>query len=305
MNRKSLTIQLSLILIPALIFSGFSGCINSAVNSTNNQAINNSNPMNQVKNGDSNPIVVAVSVPPQEEFVERVGGNHVKVICLLPPGADCCEYDPTAGKLAEISKADIYLALGTGLNFETVSLPKISEMNKDIQIINTSNNVTLIKGDPHAWVSPKQAMVMVENIYKALAMKDPSHEEYYRRNKDAYLKDIGMLDNNITSVLSNSTTRSFMVYPDNWGYFARDYGLNMLAINEDNKDPSPTDIQNLVDDAKAKNIKTVFVTPEFNPNSAREMASELGATVAEIDPLAPNYMENMNNASQTIAKGMK
>ena len=116
----------------------------------------------------------------------------------------------------------MYLALGTDLNFETVSLPKISEMNKNMQIINTSNNATLIKGDPHAWVSPKQAMVMIENIYKALAKKDQNHEEYYRRNKDAYLKDIGKLDNNIISVLSNSTTRSFMVYPDNWGYFARD-----------------------------------------------------------------------------------
>ena len=250
MNRKSLTIHLSLVLITAFIFSGFSGCINSAVNSTNNQATNNSIQMKQVKNGDSNPIIVAVSVPPQEEFAERVGGNRVKVICLLPPGADCCEYDPTAGKLIEISKADMYLSLGTGLNFETISLPKISEMNKDMQIINTSNNATLIKGDPHAWVSPKQAMIMVENIYKALAKKDPNHEEYYRRNKDAYLKDISQLDNNITGVLSNSATRSFMVYPDNWGYFARDYGLNMLAINEDNKDPSPADIKDLVDEAK-------------------------------------------------------
>ena len=150
----------------------------------------------------------------------------------------------------------MYLALGTGLNFETISLPKIFEINKDIQIINTSNNATLINGDPHAWVSPKQAMVMVENIYKALAKKDPNHEEYYRRNKDAYLTDIGKLGHNTTNVLSNSATRSFMVYPDNWGYFARDYGLNMLAINEDNKDPSPADIQNLVDEAKAKNITT-------------------------------------------------
>ena len=305
MDKKSLIIHFLLVLIIALIFSGFSGCINSAMNSTNNQATNNSCPMNQVKNGDRNSIIIAVSVPPQEEFVERVGGNRVKVICLLPPGADCCEYDPTDGKLTEISKADIYLALGTGLNFETASLPKISEMNKNMQIINTSNNATLIKGDPHAWVSPKQSMVMIENIYKALAKKDPNHEEYYRRNKDLYLKDISKLDNNITSFLSNSKTRSFMVYSDNWGYFARDYGLNMLAINEDNKDPSPADIQDLVDEAKAKNITTVFVTPEFNPNSAREMASELGATVAEIDPLAPNYMENLNNASQTIARGMK
>ncbi len=85
MNRKSLTIHLSLVLIIAFIFSGFSGCINSAVNSTNNQATNNNSPMNQVKNGDSNPIIVAVSVPPQEEFAKRVGGNRVKVICLLPP----------------------------------------------------------------------------------------------------------------------------------------------------------------------------------------------------------------------------
>jgi len=304
MDRKLLAMQVSLVFIVAIIFSSFSGCVNSAVNPAKNQATNNSSPMNHVRN-DGDQIIVAVSVPPQEEFVERVGGDRVKVVCLLPPGADCCEYDPTAGKLAEVSKADMYIALGTGLNFETVSLPKISEMNGDIQIINTSNGVKLIKGDPHAWVSPKQTMVMVENIYKALAKKDPEHGEYYRQNKDAYLNEIKRLDDNITAVLSNSTSRSFMVYPDNWGYFARDYGLYMLAINENNKDPSPADIQHLVDEGKAKNITTVFVTPEFNPDSAREMAGELGATMAEIDPLAPDYVENMNNASKTIARGMK
>ena len=304
MDRKLLAMQVSLVFIVAIIFSSFSGCVNSAVNPAKSQVINNSSPMSHLTN-DSGQILVAVSVPPQEEFVERVGGDRIKVVCLLPPGADCCEYDPTAEKLAEVGKADMYIALGTGLNFETVSLPKISEINRDMQIINTSNGVKLIKGDPHAWVSPKQTMFMVENIYKALAKKDPEYSEYYRQNKDAYLKEVKNLDANITSVLSNSKNRSFMVYPDNWGYFARDYGLDMLAINENNKDPSPADIQHLVDEAKAKNITTVFVTPEFNPDSAREMAGELGATMAEIDPLAPDYVENMNNASQTIARSMK
>ena len=199
----------------------------------------------------------------------------------------------------------MYMALGTGLNFEAKSLPEISEMNSNLQIINTSSGIQLINGDPHAWVSPKQAMVMVENIYEALAQKDPEHKEYYRQNEEAYLNELNGLNDNITAVLSNSTNRSFMVYPDNWGYFARDYGLDMLAIDEDNKDPSPVDIQHLVDEGKAKNIKTVFVTPEFDPDSARTMAGELGATMAEIDPLAPNYVENMNNASLTIARSMK
>ena len=291
MKNKSLIILFSLVLIMVILFSG---CTSSAVNSGENQTENN-----------SSQIVVAVSVPPQEEFVERVGGDRVKVVCFLPPGADCCEYDPTSRDLAQISKADMYMALGTGLNFEAKSLPEISEMNSNIQIINTSSGIQLINGDPHAWVSPKQATIMVENIYGALAQRDPQHEEYYRQNEEAYLNELNGLNDNITAVLSNSTNRSFMVYPDNWGYFARDYGLDMLAIDEDNKDPSPVDVQHLVDEGKAKNIKTVFVTPEFDPDSARTMADELGATMAEIDPLAPNYVENMNNASLAIARSMK
>ena len=116
-------------------------------------------------------IVVAVTIPPEQEFVERVGGDNVRVVLLVPAGADPHTYEPPPGVIADVAEAEMYAVVGSGIEFELAWKEKIAALNPDMLVVDCSRGVDLISTgedghagiDPHIWVSPRNAKVMVEN----------------------------------------------------------------------------------------------------------------------------------------------
>ena len=137
---------------------------------------------------------VVVTILPQAEFVEKVGGNMVKVTVMVPPGANPHTYEPTPRQLVEVSEADIYFQVGSGIDFERSFMRKIIEVNRRMLVVNCSEGIKIVDGDPHVWLSPRNAEVMVRNIYKGFAALDPENEEYYRRNMEVYVEELRKLD---------------------------------------------------------------------------------------------------------------
>ncbi len=248
--------------------------------------------------------VIIVSILPQADFVEHVGGDKVEVIVMIPPGANPATYEPTASQLKAVSSAAMYVKVGSGLPFEEVWLDKICSANPDMMIIDTSEGINLIQGDPHIWLSPRSAMVQVENIYKGLVAMDPENSEYYYRNKEQYINDLEVLDTDITESLSGFDGRNFMVFHPSWGYFARDYDLTMIAVEIEGKEPSAGDMARLVETAKENNIKIIFVQPQFSTKSAEVIAKEIGGSVVAVDPLPQDYITNLRIVSNTFAQGL-
>ncbi|AXV38389.1 MAG: zinc ABC transporter substrate-binding protein [Methanobacterium sp. BRmetb2] len=249
-------------------------------------------------------IGVVVTVLPQAEFVEKVGGDKVTVTTMVPPGADPHTYEPMPEQLKNLSSADVYFMVGSGIDFELVWMDKFTSMNSNMEIINSSENIALIKNsntddehetntDPHVWVSPKNAKIMVENVYKELSSIDPANKEYYKKNKDEYLKELDKLDSDIIKSLEDKDNRLIMVYHPAWGYFCRDYSLKQIAIQNEGKEPTPQGIASLIKQAKEENIKVIFVSPQFSSNSAEVIAENIGGEVVRIDPLAKNYVDNL------------
>jgi zinc transport system substrate-binding protein len=95
-----------------------------------------------------------------------------------------------------------------------------------------------------------------------------------------------------------------MVYHPSWGYFAADYGLNMIPVEIEGKEPSAQDLAKLVDLAKEKNVKVIFVQAQFNTRSANVLAQEIGGEVVAVDPLAKDYIANMDNVSEIFARNL-
>ncbi len=248
--------------------------------------------------------VIIVSILPQADFVEHVGGDKVEVIVMIPPGANPATYEPTASQLKAVSSAAMYVKVGSGLPFEEVWLDKICSANPDMMIIDTSEGINLIQGDPHIWLSPRSAMVQVENIYKGLVAMDPENSEYYYRNKEQYINDLEVLDTDITESLSGFDGRNFMVFHPSWGYFSRDYDLTMIAVEIEGKEPSAGDMARLVETAKENNIKIIFVQPQFSTKSAEVIAKEIGGSVVAVDPLPQDYITNLRIVSNTFAQGL-
>lgn len=265
----------------------------------------------------SGKIAVAVSILPQAEFVERVGGEKVKVSVMVPPGADPHTYEPTPSQLAALSKAKLFAKVGSGVEFELAWMDKLTATNPDMLVVDCARGIELmeIEGeheaehhhqgkDPHIWLSPKNAKIMVENICHGLIQVDPENKGYYLQNKDEYLSELDKLDEEIRNSLARITRRSFIVFHPAWGYFARDYGLKQIPVEVEGKEPSVKDIANLIAEAKKHEIKVIFASPQFNVKGAEVIAKGIKGRVVFVDPLARDYVANLSLVREELKKGL-
>ncbi|MBD3389752.1 zinc ABC transporter substrate-binding protein [Candidatus Micrarchaeota archaeon] len=284
---------------------------------------------------ESGKMKVVVTLLPQAEFAEEVVGDNAEVIVMVPPGASPHSYEPTPSQLEEVAGSSLYFKVGSGVEFENAWMEDIQGVNPGLEVIDCSKGIELIPMeehghneheeheehggeeheeeheeehnhahtglDPHIWNSPRNAKVMVENMYSALAQEDPDNAAYYRANADAYISRLDQLDSRISTTLEGSRNKEFIVFHPAWGYFAHDYGLEQIAIEEAGKAPTAQNIQHVVDMAKEHGIKVVFASPQFSTSSAETVASEIGGQVILIDPLDKNYLENMQNVADAFA----
>jgi zinc transport system substrate-binding protein len=264
-------------------------------------------------------IRVVVSIPPLAEFVEKIGGDKVSVSVMVPPGASPHTYEPSPLQLVELGEARIYVKVGTPIDFELVWLDKILSVNKDMLVVDASKGVELMdmesgsghadenaphsgRFDPHIWLSPRNAKIMVDNIYKGLIKTDPADEDYYSVREKAYLQELDTLDRDIGEMLSGIKNRRFMVYHPAWGYFARDYNLEEIPVEAEGKEPTARDIQHLIGQAKKYDIKIIFVSPQFNIKSAEVIAREIKGRVIFIDPLNRDYISSLRKLTQELSE---
>jgi zinc transport system substrate-binding protein len=262
-----------------------------------------------VINANNGKIGVIVSVGPELEFVQAVGGDKVDVTLMVPPGADPHTYEPLPNQLSQVSNAKIYVMVGTPIEFELNYMDKMRNMNHNMLVVNSSEGIVLIpntaehenNSDPHVWVSPKNAKIMVENIYQSLIKTDPNNTEYYTKNRDTYLKQLDELDNNITRSIAGKENSQIIVYHPAWAYFCRDYNLKQIPIEYGGKEPTSQEIAYVIDLAKKYNIKVIFVEPQYSPKSAEVIASEINGKVVKVDDLAPDYIKNLNSVAETFS----
>ena len=159
--------------------------------------------------------------------------------------------------------------------------------------------------DPHIWMSPRNTQIMVGNIADGLIQIDPENRVYYEQNRDAYLKKLAQLDQDIHEGLSGVKNRVFMVYHPAFGYFAGSYDLTMLPIEDEGKEPTPAGLQHLIEQAKEHDIRVVFAEPQFNPQSAKVIADAIDGRVVLINPLARDYIENISTLMGELVQAME
>jgi len=261
----------------------------------------------------SGQINVATTIAPLGEFVRAVGGDRVAVAVLVPPGAEPHTYEPAPSQMREVAEADLYVENGVGLESWMASILKV---NPRMLVVDTSKGVDLIGRDadtsgstiacdPHIWLSPRDAMIQVQNICDALIEVDPAGRDYYINNTEDYIAKLKALDAELNSTFAETTNKKFVVLHPAWIYFARDYGLDQISIEEEMKEPGPRYLAEVVDLAKANNITTVFVEPQYNPKMGEVIAKEINGRVVSIDDLAPNYIDNLLSVGEKIAVSLR
>jgi zinc transport system substrate-binding protein len=207
----------------------------------------------------------------------------------------------------------MYAEVGSPIEFELTWMNNLIAVNPDMLVVDCSRGIQLMASqdpdepglDPHIWLSVKNAKIMVQNICDGLVQVDPDNKSYYEQNCADYLSQLTDLDNDFEADLAGVTNRSFIVFHPAFGYFARDYDLTQIAIEQGGKEPSADYLVRLIAEAKALDIKVIFISPEYSTKSAESVAQEIGGQVVIIDPLAKDYINNMHAIESAMKQAME
>jgi zinc transport system substrate-binding protein len=268
---------------------------------------------------DGGRIRIAVSVPPQAYFVRRIGGDHVQVDVMIPPGYSHVDYPLTPRQVAALSRARLYVAVGhPAFEFERIQLAPVLRDLHGLRLVDMSRGMRLIEGegeggedghghaegDPHVWVAPDTVAVAGRNIAAALEEIDPAHAPEYRANLARFEAEVATLDREIRVRLAGARGDGFMVYHPTWGYFAREYGLRQVAIEAEGKEPSAQRLIQLIGQARREKVQVVFVQAGFPRKSAQVIAEAVGGRVLVADPQDPDWLGNLGRVSRELQEAL-
>ena len=259
------------------------------------------------------PIDVFVTIPPQADFVERIAGRHVNVNILVPAGSDPHLYAPTPRQIMALGSAKIYFAIG--LPVERALLAKVSATCKELTIVDTTAGITPLAShndrdhhngaDPHVWLAPPEIRVQAQNIAAALKETDPAHTRAYEENLAGFLNELDALNRKLAETLEPHRKDKLYVFHPAFGYFARAYGFEQVALSPQGKTPSPRELETFIHHARANNVKTIFVQSQFDPSSAQKAAHAIGARIETINPLQQDVLANLSDIARSIAGGSR
>jgi zinc transport system substrate-binding protein len=260
------------------------------------------------------PPVVYAAIPPLEFVVEETAGAFVTVRTLLPPGGSPHTYEPTPRQLADLARADLYLRVG--LPFEDSVLAKVSSVMKDLPVVDCSRGIERVAMeadgsahdhgplDPHIWLDPVRMVVIAENAATALTALLPEHAFEIESNLAALRERLEDLDRRVTTILEPLSGRDMVVLHPAYGYLARRYGLHQVAIEVEGKSPSARQLAEIVERLRDANVPAVFVQPQFSQAAAARVADALGCQIIVLDPLARDYLGNLEGMARRIAAAL-
>ena len=256
--------------------------------------------------------ILTVTLEPLRYFTEAIAGDNYEVVSMVPKGSSPESYDPTPQQLVNLSKSQAYFRIGY-IGFEQAWMKKLEANCPNMEVYNTSKGIDLIRdkghwhGDhfheggvePHVWNSTQNALIIADNIYQALCELDSTHQEDYQKRLDVLKQTIRQTDANVRTLLENADS-TFLIYHPALSYFARDYGLKQVSIEEGGKEPSPAQLKALIETCRNENVHTIFVQQEFDQRNAQLIAHELGVNIVSINPLSYDWVKEMIRIAEAL-----
>lgn len=296
---------LHLIILSSCIITG---CICMLASCKNGNSYNNGK-----DDLDPNKPTVTVTIEPFRYFVEQIADNDVNVNVMVPAGSSPETYEPTPQQMVDLSKSVFYFKVGQ-IGFEKTWMKKLQQNAPNMKVIDTSAGIRMLKTqsgniDPHTWMSIKSADIITSNIAKALMDKYPEKaEEYKKRLRDFRKNKLDKLQNEIDKYLSTikgEKLKSFVIYHPTLTYFAKENGLKQYAIEEEEREPSITQLKELIQRAKSEDINIIFVQKEFSNRNIQVFIDATHSKAVEINPLSYDWEGQMLLITKEIAQSGK
>jgi zinc transport system substrate-binding protein len=266
-----------------------------------------------------NKLKIVASFYPMVEFTKQIAGDHAEVIGLIPSGVEPHDWEPSPKDMTAIQKADVFVYNGIVEGWVEKSLESTPNANR--VVVEAIKGIELMEGsddhdhgheeeghgeagheeepheegheeeehslDPHVWLDPALAQQQVRHIQAALEQADPSNKDSYKKNADAYIEKLKILDERFKTGLSSMNKKEFVTQHAAFGYLAKAYGLTQVPIAglSPEQEPSPEEMARVITFAKEHDVKTIFFETLVDPKIAQTIADELGANTAVLNPI--------------------
>ncbi len=267
--------------------------------------------------------VVATTFTVLADMARNVAGDKLTVNSITRVGAEIHGYQPTPSDIVKAQSAD--LVLYNGLNLErwfekfTRQLRKTPSvlLTESIAVINIAESAYAGKPNPHAWMSPKNGLIYIENIRKAFVKLDPANTNAFNTNAKKYSEQLKAIDSRLRTKLSAlpENRRALVTCEGAFSYATRDYGLReyyLWAVNADEQG-TPRQIRNTIDAVRKNKIPAVFCESTVQPDGMQQVAKEAGAKFAGllyVDSLSdatgpvPSYLRLLEHFADTVIAGL-
>ncbi|WP_334137561.1 metal ABC transporter substrate-binding protein [Muricomes intestini] len=263
---------------------------------------------------DSKRLKVMASFYPIYDFAQKVGGDKVEVINMVPAGTEPHDWEPAATDIKQLEEADVFVYNGAGMEHWTEDVLDSLD-NKGLTVVEASEGLELMEGeahdeeeeaeheekgtsyDPHVWLSPMNAKIEMENIKNALADADPENENYYTKNYEKYAAECDKLDTFYKEGLADTKSKDVIAAHEAFGYLCKAYGLNQVGIEglSPDSEPDPARMDEIIQFAKEHKVKTIFFEELVSPKVAETIADEIGAKTEVLNPLEGLSDEEMES----------
>ena len=246
------------------------------------------------------------------------GVDGVEVYNMTKPQTGCLhDYQLMTEDMKTLEKADAFVINGAGMED---FMDKVTEQQKKLKVIDASRGIALIhdeEGDnPHVWLSVTDAITQVRNIADQLKEADPAHAAAYEKNAAAYIEKLTSLKSEMHAALDTVPHKDIVTFHEAFPYFAKEFNLNIIGVveREPGTEPTPTELQETIEQVNALPTKVLFTEPQYSPAAAETIARETGAKIYTLDPVVTGeatpaaknaYIDTMKKNMQVLKEALK
>ncbi|MEJ2667013.1 MAG: metal ABC transporter substrate-binding protein [Deinococcales bacterium] len=257
---------------------------------------------------------MVASIHPYADLLEQIGGTRITVVQLLPSGASPHTFDPTPSQARTVAQADLVVMNG-GVDDWLRQLVAAVAPKTRLLVVRQAIQYQPIQGtdgagtNPHIWLDPKLMEQAVPVMVDALAAVDPADRATFEANGASLIASLEALDRELAAELAPLRGQAFVPFHDAWPYFARHYGLDLIASIEPSpgREPSPRHIAAAVAEIRKSGTRAVFGERQLNPRPAEVVAQAAGVRLALLDPIGDtgeSYQDLMRANVATIVHAL-
>lgn len=250
------------------------------------------------------------------DWARQVGGDRVEVTSILSGNESPHTYEIKPADVKTVADARVLFKVGLGME-EWLDPAIQNSGNKTLVVVGAATGLTdIVQGDehdrsgnPHVWLDPEYAKLGIKNLVTALVKLDPKGESLYRKREAAYFVRLDSLSAVISAQFAGLSDRRLITYHDAWPYFARRFGLDIIATVEPipGQEPSARELARLVDLIRRERIRVITTEPQLPSVLPNMLASETGVKVVVLNPLEceGGYIAALGNSAEALVDALR